>query len=257
MATNKKTVSVYADDDLLTALEEFKDSGNYKSLNVAIVAILREKLFGDTSGNIQSTLQNQVLSTLDIDNIVNKAVESRLDAVLDQVNQFRLDVNSLKTDDLLYQNLRTNLTVAQQRIEALEAIATAKKPLMLSITSNEGGSNAEITGNSVEHETLPIIEAIATIESPIIENPLPDDALSNAIAATDDSTDSIELPVKEVVAGINSHRAFAIAQQRGYEGKVESFRSRFEKQNLGAIYHLRRIPHKRGKENWLYFDTKA
>ena len=28
MATNKKTVSVYADDDLLTALEEFKDSGN-------------------------------------------------------------------------------------------------------------------------------------------------------------------------------------------------------------------------------------
>ena len=139
MATNKKTVSVYADDDLLTALEEFKDSGNYKSLNVAIVAILREKLFGDASGNIQSTLQNQVLSTLDIDNIVNKAVESRLDAVLAQVNQFRLEVSSLKTDDLLYQNLRTNLTVAQQQIEGLttklealtsEATAPAKKSVI-------------------------------------------------------------------------------------------------------------------------------
>ena len=78
MATNKKTVSVYADDDLLTALEEFKDSGNYKSLNVAIVAILREKLFGDTSGNMQSTLQNQVSNTLDIESIVNDAVTNAI-----------------------------------------------------------------------------------------------------------------------------------------------------------------------------------
>ena len=82
MATNKKTVSVYADDDLLTALEEFKDSGNHKSLNVAIVAILREKLFGDTSGNMQSTLQNQVSSTLDIESIVNDAVTSAIAPLL-------------------------------------------------------------------------------------------------------------------------------------------------------------------------------
>ena len=82
MATNKKTVSVYADDDLLTALEEFKDSGNHKSLNVAIVAILREKLFGDTSGNMQSTLQNQVSSTLDIESIVNDAVTDAIAPLL-------------------------------------------------------------------------------------------------------------------------------------------------------------------------------
>ena len=82
MATNKKTVSVYADDDLLTALEEFKDSGNHKSLNVAIVAILREKLFGDTSGNMQSTLQNQVSSTLDIESIVNDAVTNAIAPLL-------------------------------------------------------------------------------------------------------------------------------------------------------------------------------
>ena len=78
MATNKKTVSVYADDDLLAALEDFKDSGNHKSLNVAIVAILREKLFGDTSGNMQSTLQNQVSSTLDIESMINEAVTSAI-----------------------------------------------------------------------------------------------------------------------------------------------------------------------------------
>ena len=82
MATNKKTVSVYADDDLLAALEDFKDSGNHKSLNVAIVAILREKLFGDTSGNMQSTLQNQVSSTLDIESIVNDAVTNAIAPLL-------------------------------------------------------------------------------------------------------------------------------------------------------------------------------
>ena len=75
----------------------------------------------------------------DIQKMIDDAVESRLEAVLNEVNQFRLDVNSLKTDDLLYQNLRTNLTVAQQQIEGLttklealtsEATAPAKKPLM-------------------------------------------------------------------------------------------------------------------------------
>ena len=34
------------------------------------------------------------------------------------------------TNQLVIENLQTNLTVAQQRLEALEAIATAKKPLM-------------------------------------------------------------------------------------------------------------------------------
>jgi len=81
MGTNKKTVSVYADDDLLTALETFKDSGNHKSLNVAIVAILREKLFGEVSqGKVSSTLQ----SALDVESIVNDAIApilTRLEAL--------------------------------------------------------------------------------------------------------------------------------------------------------------------------------
>jgi hypothetical protein len=67
---------------------------------------------------------------VNIESIVNKAVESRLDAVLSQVNSLRLDVQSIKTNDLITQNLQANLTVAQQKIEALEAIATAKKPLL-------------------------------------------------------------------------------------------------------------------------------
>ena len=67
---------------------------------------------------------------VDIEAMVNNAVESLLEAVLSQVESLRLDVHSLTTDKLITENLQANLTVAQQRIEALEAIATAKKPLL-------------------------------------------------------------------------------------------------------------------------------
>ena len=117
MATNKKTVSVYADDDLLTALEEFKDSGNYKSLNVAIVAILREKLFGDTSGNMQSTLQNQVSSTLDIESIVN-------DAVTDAIAPLLARLEALE-------NTRSEATAPANFTQALLQKAIAVVPLKL------------------------------------------------------------------------------------------------------------------------------
>ena len=75
---------------------------------------------------------------------------------------------------------------------------------------------------------MPTIEAIATIESPMIEHPSPDKTLSDAIAASDISTASIDLPVKEVVAiatvetlndetGINSHKAHIPLVERTLE----------------------------------------
>ena len=64
---------------------------------------------------------------VDIEAMVNNAVESRLEAVLNQVNNLRLDVQSITTDKLITENLQTNLTVAQQRIEALEATVNEKK----------------------------------------------------------------------------------------------------------------------------------
>ena len=117
MATNKKTVSVYADDDLLTALEEFKDSGNHKSLNVAIVAILREKLFGDTLGNMQSTLQNQVSSTLDVESIVNDAVTSAIAPLLARLEAL--------------ENTRSEATAPANFTQALLQKAIAVAPLKL------------------------------------------------------------------------------------------------------------------------------
>ena len=150
MATNKTTVSVYADGDLLAALNEFKDSGNYKSLNVAIVAILRGKLFGDTSDNIQSTL--------DVESIVNDSVTSAIAPLLARLESL--------------ENTRS------------EATAPAKKAPD-AIPESKGDSNPEITGNRLEPEPLPIFEAIENIAAPMIEKSLPDKALSDAIVATD------------------------------------------------------------------------
>jgi hypothetical protein len=65
---------------------------------------------------------------VEIESIVNIAVESRLEAVLSQVENLRLDVHSVKTDDLLYENLRTNLTVLQGKVEILETRTEATAP---------------------------------------------------------------------------------------------------------------------------------
>ena len=90
--------------------------------------------------------------------------------------------------------------------------------------------------------------------------------MSDAIAATDESTASIELPVVEAIAtvetlndetGMNTQEAFLIAQQRGYKGNAKSFRDRFGKQDMAKDFGLRRIPHDGGREKWLYFDTRS
>lgn len=260
MASNKTTVSVYADDDLLTALNSFKDSGNHKSLNVAIVAILREKLFGETSqGKVSGNLQ----STLDIDSKIDDAIAAKLSEIKDEIKEeYSAGFRGISTNitDLLQQRdreidgLKTAIAPLLARLEALEVVTSeatvSAKKAFDAVAESEGDSNPEITGNSIESDAQPIIKAIANI------------------AASDNSTASIKLPVKEVVAiatvetlncetAMNTNEAFAIAQERGYKGNSKSFRDRFDKQDMAKDFGLRRIPHDGGREKWLYFDTKS
>jgi hypothetical protein len=121
-----KAVSVRLPLDLLNELNSYATDkgmvrGGDANIGGAIIAVLRQH-FGETD-NVK-----QVSDNVDIDSIVNVAVESRLEAVLNQVESLRLDVHSVKTDDLLYDNLRTNLTVLQGKVEILETRTEATAP---------------------------------------------------------------------------------------------------------------------------------
>jgi hypothetical protein len=121
-----KAVSVRLPLDLLNELNGYATDkgmvrGGDANIGGAIIAVLREH-FG------QSDNVKQVSDSVDIESIVNVAVESRLEAVLSQVENLRLDVHSVKTDDLLYENLRTNLTVLQGKVEILETRTEATAP---------------------------------------------------------------------------------------------------------------------------------
>ena len=124
-----KAVSVRLPLDLLNELNSYATDkgmvrGGDANIGGAIIAILRERFFNE-SDNVK-----QVSDNVGIETMVNTAVESRLEAVLSQIEDFRVALRSITTNDLITQNLQSNLTVAQQRIEALEATATAKKPLL-------------------------------------------------------------------------------------------------------------------------------
>ncbi len=102
---------------------------------------------------------------------------------------------------------------------------------------------------------MPIIEAIENIAAPSIENPLADKTLSDAIAASD-KPKSTRRSAKSK-EGLNTKQAFELAQSRGYTGNAKTFRDRFDKSGYGEQFGLKRIPHKQGRENWLYFDAKT
>ena len=121
-----KAVSVRLPLDLLNELNSYATDkgmvrGGDANIGGAIIALLREH-FGQ-SDSVKQASDNVV----DIEGIVNNAVESRLDAVLNQVRDFELKLHSLTTDKLITENLQANLTVAQQKIEALEATVSGKK----------------------------------------------------------------------------------------------------------------------------------
>lgn len=103
-----------------------------KSNGTNASALLQRFVRDYLDDKLDSRIDSPAAPDVDIESIVNVAVDRRLEAVLNQVRDLELKLHSIKTNDLITQNLQANLTVAQQRIEALEAIATAKKSLTLS-----------------------------------------------------------------------------------------------------------------------------
>jgi hypothetical protein len=87
-----------------------------------------------------------------------------------------------------------------------------------------------------DSEPLPTIEAIATPAKP--------------------KTTKRSAKAKE---GMNTSEAYDLACSRGFttqsKDAKKAFRESFDGSNVRADLGLKRIPHKQGRENWLYFDT--
>ena len=142
MATDKHTVSIYVDQDLLEKLNEFKTYGEFKSLNVALNSFLRESFLGEVSGNVQSKVQSNVPSTLDIEAMITAAIEKQSPAPdVDIESIINESLNSkikelreeFEEHERIYQSQCQKgfeLQISTFRDEMHEAIATAKKPLL-------------------------------------------------------------------------------------------------------------------------------
>jgi len=129
-----KAVSVRLPLDLLNELNSYATDkgmvrGGDANIGGAIIAVLRQH-FGEPD-NVK-----QVSDNVDIESIVNDAVESRLEAVLNQVRDLELKVHSQETYSLLYTSLKADVDIrfdeTNKAIAALtsEATAPAKKPLL-------------------------------------------------------------------------------------------------------------------------------
>lgn len=210
-----------------------------KSLGKTKTEIICSLLQDIKNGSAYSDVDNPVDNSVDgIESIVkaylHKHLQSYIDNYLHGAKQADV-VNPVDSDKDVYVD-----TDVDSNVDNL-----VDTDVDNSVDSNVDGDKDNPVDGS---ESLPIIEAIATIEAPIVENPLPDATLSDAIASM------IGIDISK---GINSNAAWLIAQQRGYTGNADSFRSRYVKQGLGEKFGLTRIPHKQGRENWLYFDTQT
>ena len=100
--------TVYCDQTYLEKIKTSAKDSNQK-LSAFVLGIL-DQHFG-------------LSDNLDIEAMIAN-LRGSIDAELREIK------TSEATNQLVIENLQANLTVAQQRIEALEVIATAKKPLM-------------------------------------------------------------------------------------------------------------------------------
>lgn len=160
MATDKHTVSIYVDQDLLEKLNEFKTNGEFKSLNVALNSFLRESFLGEVSGNVQSKVQSTVQSTLDIEAMIAAAIEKQspapdvdIQAMIDKTLSSKIKElrEEFEEHERIYQaqcqkgfeaQISTFRTEYDAMIEtkiaaALEATETEKKPLMQLVKEEE------------------------------------------------------------------------------------------------------------------------
>jgi hypothetical protein len=114
--------------------DSFQDKAKNNGTNAS--ALLQRFVRDYLDDKLDSRIDSPAAPDVDIESIVNSAVESRLEAVLNQVRDLELKVHSQETYSLLYTSLKADVDIrfdeTNKAIATLtsEATAPAKKPLM-------------------------------------------------------------------------------------------------------------------------------
>ena len=188
-----KTISVTfrCPEDLHNALSNFALDHNIIKddkpiISEALIAALRIGLGTDSNTDVSQSVRQP-----DFEAMITEAINSRLIIIESKVQNLQSDRTSEKTAALLIETLQTNLAIANHRIDdlsakiaALSSEAIAPANFTQAILQRVKEVAPDVIESSVEPVALPIIEAIANIAAPTMENLLPDETLSDAIAAT-------------------------------------------------------------------------
>ena len=282
-STISSAVSIRVSNELLDAVREYAISHNLinnsgrpdkrgePNLSQAFSELVRlglgqEITVSDSASNPPNDdLKDTVKKLSDSVSILSDKIEERenhLKDVLNQVEDLRLKVHSQETYSLLYDHLKADVDIRFDATNKAIAALTSKAKVSHekasdAIPKTEGDSDAEITGEVIEPDGLPIIEAISNIAAPTVENPLPDETLSNAIAATA-KPKTTKKQSKKALSEMNVEQAHELAQSRGYGGSLKSFKEDFSRKReaFGSRFGLKRWKKEEGHTTpYSYLDT--
>ena len=166
MTKDPNFVSVRLPDDVAIWLREYATTNKMvradkPNMGGSIIAVIRGVMSGQTIPN--NVGQSNAAPDVDIDSKINKAIEA--------LNTKRIE--DYKSLSALLARHDDELKEVKQEIAALTNKATS-----------ESSSTPKTEESSLEPDALPIIEAIANIAAPSIENSSPDKTLSDTAAAT-------------------------------------------------------------------------
>ena len=202
-----------------------------KSLNKTKTEIICSLLQGIQNGDAYSDVDNPVDNSVDgIESIIKSYLDNHLHSYVENILHSSKQADVVNPVDKLVES-----AVDDSVVNPVESNVDSY------VDNHVESSVVNPVDDSVEPDALPIIEAIATIEAPMIENPLPDNALSEAIAASAKPTKK-QSKSKKALSEIDVEQAYEIAKSRRYGGSIQSFKQDFSRQKeaFGQKYGLER-----------------
>ena len=114
-----KSLATFREDSVVWAKFQAKAKRNNTNASALLQRFVRDYL----DDNLDNRIDSHAATDVDVEAMIAN-LRGSINCELREIK------TSEATNQLVIENLQANLTVAQQRIEALEVIATAKKPLM-------------------------------------------------------------------------------------------------------------------------------